>query len=530
MAAIGSTPSLLLGIAAGGAASAAFEPALEIPRQEAWKAAPHRVLDPFLLARLVAQGGVELGTAEELATHSGYSPANLDALVYLEQSAPGEAALFLLWRMHVIDQATFREGMVKLGRRPDWIDRLEQTYSIPLTAAEAAIAIHHNVIPNQGQLPGLDLNTTGKVLRFPQVPIDAYRSAEAHGFSNDQLDAITRTLGLPPGLDTVARGVFRGILDRGDFTLAALQSNRRTEWQEFEFEIYRQIPTAEQFVEAHLRGWIDQAAMYAGTALHGMSQPDTDLEFQIHRRPLTVRQITQAEAWGGTFQPQPGELQDPYEASVHQANLGPEWYDLGKALKHTYSVPFWWRSMVQAGAIDAATAKTILLRLGNPPDFADLAVAHFTAGGTAAAKELTKTELLDEYAGGFITQADYSSGLQALGYSGTALQLELELGDARQAKAWRTKVVDAIHKAYVEHELTDTAAISELATANVLGETATRFLQLWQLERSYTVARLTQSQVVKAYVKGLIAQADALARLQDFGLSAADALIRLDEG
>jgi hypothetical protein len=270
--------------------------------------------------------------------------------------------------------------------------------------------------------------------------------------------------------------------------------------------------------------------MYAGTALHGMSQADTDLEYQIHRRPLTVRQITQAEAWGGTFQPAAGELQDPYQASVHQANLGPEWYDLGQALKHTYSVPFWWRSMVEAGALTQTEATTVLLRLGNPPAFADQAYAHFSAGATAATREATKAELLDEYEGGFITQADYQTALEALGYTGTALQLELELGAAREAKAWRQKVIDAIHKAYVEHELTDTAAISELATVNVTGNAATRFLQLWQLERSYTVARLSQSQVVKAYGKGLLAQADALTRLRDFGLSAADAQIRLDEG
>jgi len=530
VAGIGSTPALVLGIAAGGAASAAFEPALEIPRQEAWQKAPHRVLSPELLARLVAQGGVELSTAQTLATHSGYSAANLDALVYMAQSAPGTAELLFLWRLGVINEATWREGMVKLGQRPYWIDRVAKTFSVPLTAEQAAVAIHHDVIPNQGQLPGLDLTTTGKVLRFPVVPIDAYKSAQAYGVGNDQLDALTRILGLPPGLDLVARMVFRGILERGDFTLAALQSNRRTEWQAFEFEGYRQIPTAEQFVEAHLRGWITQQEMYDGTALHGMSQANTDLEFEIHRRPMTVRQITQALAWGGTFQPAAGEIQDPYVASVHQANLGPEWYDLGEHLKHTYSVPFWWRSMVEAGALAPAEATTILLRLGNPPAFVDQAVAHFSSGGTAATKELTKAELLAEYEGGYITQAEYSTALQALGFTGTALQLELELGDARQAKAWREKVVEAIHKAYLEHEIDDTAAISELATVNVLGATATRFLQLWQLERLYSRTRLTEAQVVKAYGKGLIAQADALARLQDFGLSAADAATRLAEG
>lgn len=530
MAGIGSTPSLLLGFAVGEAASAAFEPALEIPRQKAWAKAPYRVLEPELLARLVAQGGVDLGTAEQLATHNGYSAANLDALVYMAQTVPGEAELLFLWRLGVIDEPTFRAGMVKLGRRPDWIDHYEQTFAVPLTAEQAAVAIHHHVIPNQGQLPGLDLTTTGKVLRFPLVPIDAYKAAQAYGFDNDRLDAITRVLGLPPGLDLVARMVFRGILDRGDFTLAALQSNRRTEWQEFEFEGYRQIPTAEQFVEAHLRGWITKQQMYDGCALHGMVPADADLEFQIHRRPVTVRQITQAEAWGGTFQPEAGELQDPYDASVHQNNLGPEWYDLAKALKHTYSVPFWWRSMVEAGAFTAAEATTILLRLGNPPDFAAKAVAHFTSGGTAAGKEATKAELSLEHEAGYITDAEYQTALEALGYTGAALQLELELGAARQAKSYRDKVVEAIHKAYLEHELDDTAAISQLATVNVIGDQATKLLNLWQLERQYTRTRLTEAQVVKAYGKSLITQADALARLADFGLSAADAATRLAEG
>src|SRR5207245_381253 len=128
----------------------------------------------------------------------------------------------------------------------------------------------------------------GKVPHFPEVQIDAYASALAHGFDNDQLDALARIQGLPPGMDLVARMVFRKILDRSDFTLAAEQANRRVEWADFEFEGYRQIPTADQFVEAHLRGWITQAEMYAGTARHGMSESDTDVEYRIHRRPLGI--------------------------------------------------------------------------------------------------------------------------------------------------------------------------------------------------------------------------------------------------
>lgn len=186
--------------------------------------------------------------------------------------------------------------------------------------------------------------------------------------------------------------------------------------------------------------------------------------------------------------------------------------------------------MVSAGALAVDEATTILLRLGNPPDFAAKAVAHFATGGTTAGKEATKAELATEHEAGYITDAEYQAGLEALGYTGAQLALELELGAARQAKSYRDKVVEAIHKAYIEHELDDTTAISQLATVNVTGDQATKLLNLWQLERQYTRTRLTEAQVVKAYGKSLITQADALARLADFGLSAADAATRLAEG
>src|SRR5690242_602788 len=124
MATLGSTPSLLLGFAVGGAAQAAFEPALEIPKQQAWASAPNRVLDPGLLAALVAQGGVELGTAESLAAHSGHSKANLDALVYMAQTVPGIAEALHLWRLGFISDALMQHVLVKEG--------LDQRYVGPI--------------------------------------------------------------------------------------------------------------------------------------------------------------------------------------------------------------------------------------------------------------------------------------------------------------------------------------------------------------------------------------------------------------
>ena len=69
---LGSAPGIILGVGVGTAASAAIEPAVEGPRQAAWKGNPIRVLDPSLMAALVAAGGIDLGTAQADAALEGF--------------------------------------------------------------------------------------------------------------------------------------------------------------------------------------------------------------------------------------------------------------------------------------------------------------------------------------------------------------------------------------------------------------------------------------------------------------------------
>lgn len=491
----GSAPSLIIGAGVGAAAAAALDPAIEVPRQEAWKANPARVLDVGTVARLIAQGGIPLdATAYDYAHRQGFGSDKLDALVYMTQTVPGSAELLFLWRLGYIDETEWRRGLTKGGMRQDWIDRLAKTFGVPITAEEAAVAIHRSAIPNQGQLPDLPPVGPGKVLRYPEVPIDGYESAKAYGVGKDQMDALTRVLGLPPGMDLVARMVFRQILDRDDFDLAAAQSNRRREWAAFEFEGYRQIPTAEQFVEHHLRGWSTEQEMYAGTALHGMSKADTDVEFELHRRPLTVRQVLIGQRRGGKFQPRAGELTDPYEASVHQGSLGPEWYDLAIAGKESYPSYFVIRPLVQSGAITLERASELFLGMGWPEDVAKAAPAAFLGAKTSAA-------------------------------------------DPHVVKA-QTQLWTATHRSYVADRSDDATATTALEAAGVAADAVPEVLRIWQAERALVRAGLSASNVRKAYQKvdtnpvtGAAWTLDeALAALHDLGWSPTEAQQYLDIG
>lgn len=489
----GTAISGIAGFAGGTAIGPVLTPIVQLLKNDVNAAYPYVPPEAGVLAAGVAQGQVDPTQAAAWAAMHGISGKAFQALVNIANTGPPLPAALTLLRRGFWLPGDYTTALNRSAIEQQWYKGLLSLQDEWLTPDELAVMVQRGVVPDPGYLPVGPPTQVGKVPPMPVAKIDTAKEAAGGGSDFERTAARARIIGLPASPDLAARMTFRKIIDRVDFDRAISEGNTRNEWAPFLFDGFRQIPTAEQFVEAHLRGWITQPEMYAGTALHGMSQPDTDLEFRIHRRPLTPRQITQALAWGGNFNPEPGEIQDPYVASVHQANLGPEWYGLGEALKHTYSVPFWWRSMAQAGSLGPQEAETILLRLGNPPAFAATTTQHF-AGGTAAAT------------------------------------------DPHIAKA-ENQLWTTTHASYKAGEINDATATSALTAAGVAAASIPAILSLWAHEFSLTRKELTATQVRKALNLGLVnpatgqpwTQAEALARLHALGYDQADATVFLQE-
>lgn len=429
-----------LAFAAGFAAAPALEPAAVTLRQDSWNAAQVRRLDAMIAAAIAAEDIAHYDDMANEASYSGYESSRFAYLYHVNLIAPGMGELLQMARRQTINPGNFTHGLRKNKFEPMWDGALTDLQNVYLSPDILAVMLQRNVIPNQGQLPGVDLSTTGKVPRFPHVPIDAYAMASTFGWSNDQLDAQARIQGLPPGMDLVARMVFRSILDRGDFNLAAEQSNRRVEWADYEFDGYRQIPTADQFVEDHLRGWRTKQEMYDGTALHGMSQADTDVLFQIHRRPLTAHQIKQALARGASFNPEAGEITDPFTASVHQANLGPEWYEMAVALQGSYPPLFQVNRLVTAGIIDADTGADWMRKSGEADEVVTALHAFWSQTPVVKADpHVTKAEtqlwttIHTMHKKGEITDAIATAALPSAGVSAAAIPQVLKIWDVESS-------------------------------------------------------------------------------------------------
>ena len=484
--------SFVTGGAVARAASDGVSPVLEPVRQHAWQRNRLRVLDPGTAARMRAQGLVSDDALHEETSRSGLNENRADALVQMLLTAPGRAELAALLNRHWLDRADFDEAMAKHQIPPKYWDGLYDLRNEKLDPAQTAAAIHRGLIPDPGLLRGEQPSGPRNVEAYPVYPIDAIEEVRASGYDRDRLGTLVGLQGLPMGPHEAAQAYFRGIITRGDYIAAFNESNNRNEWAEALLEQSRQIPTARDFFENALRGYHSFTWALEQAKRHGMSEADATVIYQNQGRPMAVRLITQALARGGVFEPEPGEITDPYMASIVEGNLKPAYYKLALANRYTLPSAFVMRSLTEAGTWTEAKAAQRLKEAGWIPEDADEAAAAWARGG-----------------GG-----------------GT---------DSHLSKA-QTQLWTTTHRSYIADEVDDAGATDALTAAGVATATIPQVLALWQHERSLRRKQLTPAQVKKAY-RGAVTNQDtgapftrddALAALVERGYSVQSANEFLD--
>ena len=490
---LGSAPGIIVGVGVGAAASTALEAAVELPRQKVWADNPNKLLDPSIVARLVAQGAVEIADGRADAKREGFTSEKFDQLVYLAQVAPDLAMAMALWRRNLIGDDLFKHVLTKAGLDTRYVQPIiDSKTREQLGLGDIATAVVRGILPSPSWVPVAPPATGDKVPRFPQVPVDPVKAAAAIGYDEGALQVMVGRSGLSLAPVMAANALFRGLIGDNDYLLAIAEGDLRTEWAATLKDVSRQIPSAQNYVENHLRGYSNATDMQKGAAKHGMSADDVNLLFQNAGRPLNVHQITTGLARGGKFNPEPGEIADPFLAASHESNIKPSYYDLNVANRYTLPTAFEIRGLLQGGAIKADEGEKLYLQIGRPPDLAKK-IAEFFAAGTAA--------VADPH----VTKAD---------------------------NAHWTKVQNS----YIAGEIDEQQARAELTYLGVTGAAQTSVITTWSRSAALTRKQLTPAQVKKAYQKSVKnpdtgqpwTRDEAVAALVDRGYSVNDAVTYLD--
>jgi hypothetical protein len=472
--------SLVFGAAVGRAGSEAVTPVLEPVRQRAWTRNQVRVLDAGTLAELVAKGFTTLAAVKDEASRNGYNAVRLEALTALAQTYPGLGELDEMSNRKALSPELVDKALSRHGIPKEYQGAVKALFADLLDPAQLAAAVHRNIVPDPGFLVGQQPGPDRKVPIFPKVGIDVTAEYEGQGLDEDRFRTMVGLQGLPMGPHEAAEAYFRQIITHDDFLAAIAQGNTRNEWAEAIVEQTRQIPTARDFLENALRGYHDQAWATEQAARHGMSAADALVIYQNQGRPMNIHDITRALAWGAKFHPEPGELTDPYHASVVEGPVKPGYYEMAESLKYTLPSALYFRVLQQNKVLTPEQAETWYLRLGWPPELAHQVAQAFAKPKGAAEKEATAADLLTLYDGGKMTEAETLAALEALDYPADEAQRKLDLIPARRVIASRNAAIADLHGAYKKRDLDALNTTNALLALGLDADTAGKIVSNWQ--------------------------------------------------
>ena len=470
----GSTIGEAAGYGIGGAMQEPIKPLLQQLANETWATATAagvgRPLSVGEAAEIVAED-VELrewGVAQ--AGQEGRTEQQFDAVLGAALNAPGIPQLFETWRRNLIDDAAFEHGLRKAKLEPRW--------DAPLRGLKA-------------RLLSLDQLANARQQGF----IDAARQHEEaalQGQDADRADISFELSGLPLGVESMQEALNRGLVDRATFDQAIREGHTKTKYTDLAFALREPVLSAETYRTLYLKGWITQAEMNAGGALHGYTADQMNLLYLEAGRPAAPGQMwtmlaREVDGPDGTTMDKAQFLK-----GIRQSDIRPEWGDPLYAIRYTYPPLFQVNRLVEAGAATPALGVDAMRKNRLAPEWVAALEAYWQGGGTATT-------------------------------------------DSHVSKA-QTQLWTRTHTSYLAGEIAEADARAALTVAGVTDAALDGVLAVWNHERELERKQLTPAQLKKAYAKGVQNPAtgatwtrdDALAALIGRGYSPADASTYLD--
>ncbi|MGH7364649.1 MAG: hypothetical protein ACREKA_12955, partial [Candidatus Methylomirabilales bacterium] len=322
--------------------------------------------------------------------------------------------------------------------------------------------------------------------------------------------------------EPIAPGELLTLWRRGKITDARLeqalrQSRVRNEWFPELQELGIQWPSWSEFLDAYLEGQVDEGEARRLFQRAGGDPELFDLLFATRGQAPTPNQALDLLNRGIIGERGRGREAVTYEQAFLEGPWRNKWMDPFLALREYVVPPRSVRPMVASGAWSKDRGIEELAKSGVPEDTARAIIEEATADKLRPERDLAKSEVIAAYRDGLMDAGRTMASLEALGYSTDEADLLIALADHAWEAAYRNAAVNRIRGLYVGAKITEEEAASAIAALGVGGAAGSKYLALWDIERTLPRADLTESQVRAAAKAGIVDQAYYRTWLGDHG-------------
>ena len=378
---------------------------------------------------------------------------------------------------------------------------------VPLSPAEVAL--------------GVVKNTLGD--------IDPYTESEKSGIGHDSFDVMTRNTGEPISIEQALFLYRRNKIDRARLEHAIRQSRVRDEWIDAILALGDIPLTVGDAVDAVVENQIPYPEGVQIASFSGVSEPDFRILVNTRGRPPGEAQLLELVRRGIIAENGTGPDVLSLEQGISESAIKDKWIPAYRALLTYLPPPRTITALERSGAITPEQAQHLYQDAGLSPDLAAAYSAEASRVKTAKHRELTEAQVLSMYGAHFLTNAQASGFLEALGYTAEETATLLAWEDLqRELRAVNTALTH-LHTLYTSRKIGTTTLHTTLGNLGVSGEQQAELLRIWTLERNARVATLTAAQIATAFQHAIIDQPAATAALEDLGYSAFDAWLYLSQ-
>lgn len=357
--------------------------------------------------------------------------------------------------------------------------------------------------------------------------------AAQSGIASDNADLLAKSAGEPPGLAQLLELYRRGLIpktsaaDAVSLEQGIRESRLLDKWvAAVEALRYATLDPAEA-VAAAVRGNLDPAA--AEKAAEEAGVDPAHFQTMVHNagRPPSPGELLELAKrglipWDGV-----GPDAISFQQGIYEGDTKDKWEPIYRRLADYIPPPRTVTALLREGSISEATAAQLLRDAGLSPELAADYINAASKQHTTAAKDLSKTEVLQLYAEGIMGEAAAVADLVRLGLKEADARELLQLQDLRRSHQYQTQVVGRIRSLYLGHHISDQQATEALRESGTDQGTITHLLTLWALERPQLQERITGAQIASAVYYKALSHAEGFAALQGIGYTPFDAWIIL---
>ena len=354
------------------------------------------------------------------------------------------------------------------------------------------------------------------------------------GLNPARFGDLVHNAGEPLPLGQLLEAFRRGIIDENgtgpnviSLEQGIRESRLKDKWADTLKQLQWQLLSPGEAVNAWVRSQISEAQARDVLAKNGIDDADATILYDSTGRPPGPAEAMEAVRRGLI----PADGTGPDVLSLQQAiaegDTKNKWYPVYKQLLEAIPPPRTVTALLRAGSITDAEALAFFQAAGLSQHVAAAYVADAHHQKTAAARELTKAELLALYKAKIMSGADVTAALAKLGYAAADAEHELALADYQAELALLNKAIGRVQSLYLAHKIDDATAAKALTELNVPAGQQGALMTDWKLERAVTVRVLTPAEIATAFFHSFLSADEALAELEALGYGGRSAWIIL---